>query len=91
MVGDKGPTVCRRPILPGSDARFFVFSSQLTTAANIPIFRSNTSRGEYRYADYGTFHGHCVSAQFRRYNSWDTSLRTHNATIGIAYKVGGPR
>jgi outer membrane immunogenic protein len=52
-------------------------------------------RGEYRYADYGKF----ASTVFTGSNgavvngdaiAYDTALRTHTVTVGIAYKFGGP-
>lgn len=51
-------------------------------------------RGEYRYADYGTF-----SNTDTRFNpagpttqiaTYDVDVRTHTALFGIAYKFGGP-
>ncbi len=51
-------------------------------------------RGEYRYADFGTMHGvfefgaagaPAGSDTFR----YDLAVRTHTATLGLAYKFGG--
>jgi outer membrane immunogenic protein len=52
-------------------------------------------RGEYRYANFGTFDrvlsfgapGAPLGTDFVRYN---LSVNTHIATIGLAYKFGGP-
>jgi len=52
-------------------------------------------RGEYRYADYGKYSstifagqgGGAINADAVTY---DTSLRTHSVTVGLAYKFGGP-
>lgn len=55
------------------------------------IARNWLVRGEYRYADFGT-----VSFTDRRSRQGDTetvsynlNLKTHTATLGLAYKVGG--
>ena len=52
-------------------------------------------RGEYRYANFGTFNsvlpfnssGAPVGADFVRFN---LSVNTHVATVGLAYQFGGP-
>ena len=52
-------------------------------------------RGEYRYADYGKF-GSTIFAGNNGFVvngdaiNFATSLRTQSATVGIAYKFGGP-
>jgi len=45
-------------------------------------------RGEYRYADYGKFNSTLFSGVDGF--SFDTRIRNHTATLGIAYKFGGP-
>jgi outer membrane immunogenic protein len=49
-------------------------------------------RGEYRYADYGTFGSTVLAGPVTNVDAvaFDTKLRTHSATIGLAYKFGGP-
>jgi outer membrane immunogenic protein len=44
----------------------------------------------FAHADYGTFTNAAFQTTFTDTVIWDTSLRTHSATIGIAYKFGGP-
>jgi outer membrane immunogenic protein len=51
-------------------------------------------RGEYRYADYGTFQFNGLRSPagvitVDSFNS-DIRLRTHTAMVGLAYKFGGP-
>jgi outer membrane immunogenic protein len=50
-------------------------------------------RGEYRYADYGTFSSTVLrgpGAVLVDAVAFDTKIRTHSAMVGIAYKFGGP-
>jgi len=49
------------------------------------------ARAEYRYADFGTasFTGTRAVAGTTRITSYDVDLRTHTATFGLAYKLGG--
>lgn len=48
------------------------------------------ARAEYRYADFGTVtHSFFTSAPFDTV-AMSEPLRTHTATVGLAYKFGGP-
>jgi outer membrane immunogenic protein len=48
-------------------------------------------RGEYRYADYGTIGNTDVrtSVLGTSFDAYDLHVRTHTATLGIAYRFGG--
>jgi hypothetical protein len=60
-------------------------ASRLRAAANILIFRAGG------WVQHQQLAGPSPAFQPTSTDtvSWDTSLRTHPATIGIAYKVGG--
>ena len=52
-------------------------------------------RGEYRYAQFGSFDGllnfdSTGAPPGTDYSRYNLSLKTHTATLGLAYKFGGP-